>query len=225
LGAVILICPRAILPIYEHNLPSIIKKPVGNRDDYFFKEKHVTDVLSIIREKEGKVLLGPGLGREPATLNFVKQFISQNKTDTVIDADGLWCLSQLEDWEKPEPSNWILTPHPGELTRLTQEDISDDVRRLKIVQEYAQEHDVTILSKGMPGIVGTPAGKCYLTNYNTRYFARAGTGDVLAGKISACFTLGYTPDHSCARGLLHGEEKLNNFLRHQQGLPEPSDFI
>lgn len=225
LGAVILICPRAILPIYEQNLPSIIKKPVGNRNDYFFKEKHTSDVLSIIKEKEGTVLLGPGLGREEKTLHFVAEFISQNKTDTVIDADGLWCLSQLKDWKKPKQSNWVLTPHPGELKKLTQKDIIDDAQRLDIVQKYAPEHDVTVLSKGMPGIVGTPTGKCYLTNYNTRYFARAGSGDVLAGKVSAYVTLGYSPDHSCAMGLLHGKQKLNNFLKHQQGLPQPKDFI
>jgi NAD(P)H-hydrate epimerase len=225
LGAVILICPRGILNVYEQNLPSIIKKPVGSRDDYFFSKTHVGSVLEIIREKEGKVLLGPGLGRDESTVEFVGAFLSKNSSDTVIDADGLWCLAQRSEWKKPEQSNWILTPHPGELSQLTNQEISSDEQRLNIIHQFAEEHKLTVLSKGMPGIVGTPSGKCYLTNYNTRYFARAGTGDVLAGKIGAFSALGHSPDISCAMGLLRGKQKLNNHLQNTEGLPEPKDFI
>jgi len=225
LGAVILVCPRAILPIYEQTLPSVIKKPVGTRDDYFFKADHVPEVISITREKEGKVLLGPGLGREQETVTFTEQFLSQNAADTIIDADGLWCLSQLSSWNKPEATNWILTPHPGELQRLTGKQLPGDAERLECVRDYCLSHGITTLSKGLPGIVGTPSGKCYLTNYNTQYFARAGSGDVLAGKISAYLALGCAPDKSCALGLLRGKQKLDHFLQHHQGLPEPKDFI
>lgn len=225
LGAVILVCPRALLPAYEQQLPSIIKKPVGTRNDYFFKAEHSEQVLAIIREKEGTVLLGPGLGREEATVAFVEQFVAQNQRDTLIDADGLWALSQLSEWQKPEQSNWILTPHPGELQRLTGSDCSDDNERLELVRKIAGNKKVTILSKGMPGILGTPSGKCFLTNYNTRYFSRAGCGDVLAGKVGAYLGLGYAPDHSCALALLNGKQKLDHYLNYFQGLPEPKDFI
>lgn len=225
LGAVILVCPRAMLSIYEQNLPSIIKKPVGTRDDYFFKETHAEDVLNIIREKEGTTLMGPGLGRDNETIKFVDRLLSQNITDTVIDADGLWCLSQLTDWKKPKQSDWILTPHPGELKQLAPNNISGDQQRLETTRNFARKNNVTVLSKGMPGIIGTPTGKCYLTNYNTRYFSRAGSGDVLAGKISAFLTLGYAPDRSSAMGLLQGKQKLTHFLNHNKGLPEPKDLI
>lgn len=225
LGAVVLICPRALLPIYEQNLPAIIKKPVGSREDYFFKDDHTDDVLDIIGEKDGLVLLGPGMGRDPSTVTFVKQFISQTSDDLVVDADGLWCLSQLEDWQKPDGNDWILTPHPGELKALIQQKISEPHERLEAVRKYAQQKNVTLLSKGMPGIIGTPEGKCYLTNYDTRYFARAGSGDVLAGKVSAFKTFTYSSGLSCALALLNGQHKLNTFLQQNRGLPEPKDFI
>lgn len=225
IGAVILVCPRALLPIYEHTLPSIIKKPVGNREDYFLKEEHTSEVLAITQEKNGTVLLGPGLGRKETTVKFVQSFIEQNPADTVIDADGLWALSQISTLKKHPQSNWILTPHPGELTKLTQEDITDDTQRLIAVKKIAHKYNATILSKGMPAIVGTPAGKCYLTNYDTRYFARAGSGDVLAGKVSAYYTHGYPPSYCCALGLLQGKQKLDNLLEEYQRIPEPKDFI
>src|SRR5699024_3610773 len=63
LGAVILICPRGLLSVYEHSLPTIIKKPVGNSADLYFTEKHLREVQNIIGQKEGSLLFGPGLGR------------------------------------------------------------------------------------------------------------------------------------------------------------------
>lgn len=225
LGAVILVCPRGVLSVYEHNLPSIIKKPVGSRDDFYFKEEHIEKVLEIIGEKQGNILLGPGLGREASTVAFVEKFIAQNTSDTVIDADGLWCLAQLSNWNKPKDTHWILTPHPGEFQRLINEPLSDDEDRLEKVRKFAAGHSITILSKGMPGIVGTPEGKCYLTNYYTRYFSRAGSGDVLAGKVSAYFALKHNAAQSCAMGLLCGKRKLDNYLLNHKGTPEPRDFI
>lgn len=225
LGAVIVICPRGILSVFEHQLPPIIKKPVGSHDDYSFKEEHADEVLNIIRKKEGTVLFGPGLGRNKTTISFSEQILFQNTADTIIDADGLWCLSQMNKWEKPRHANWVLTPHPGELKRLTNADTSPDDQRLETVRNFAEEQNVTIMAKGMPGIIGTPDGKCYLTNYNTQYFARAGSGDVLAGKIGAFLALGNTPDRSSAMGLLRGKQKLNTYLNHNKGLPEPKDFI
>ncbi|MDZ7658358.1 NAD(P)H-hydrate dehydratase [Fodinibius sp.] len=225
LGAVILICPKGILPIYEQTLPSIIKKPVGSRNDFFFKDDHTNQVVEIISEKEGSLLLGPGLGREQSTVTFVQEVLTQITSPTVIDADGLWCLAQLDELPKPEQSEWILTPHPGELNRLIKSTGLQKESRLKTVRKYAQTTGVTLLAKGMPAIIGTPAGKCYLTNYNTRYFSRAGSGDVLAGKVSARLALGEEPATSCAQGLLNGKQKLENYLKHHQDLPEPSDFI
>lgn len=225
LGAVILVCPRGVLSVYEASLPSIIKKPVGSRDDFFFKKEHAEKVLQLIEEKEGKVLLGPGLGREASTISFVQKFVSKNKYDTVIDADGLWCLAQLPALEKPENVSWILTPHPGELRRLVSQDFFDDNERLEAVRAYCISHNLTLLSKGMPGIVGTPSGYCYLTNYDTHYFARAGSGDVLAGKVGAYLALNHPADQSCGMGLLRGKQKLDYYLAHYEGIPEPKNFI
>jgi NAD(P)H-hydrate epimerase len=225
LGAVILICPRGVLSIYEQTLPSIIKKPVGSRNDFFFSNGHTEQVVKILSEKEGALLLGPGLGREESTVHFVEELLSQTSSPTVVDADGLWCLAQLDELPKHEQSPWILTPHPGELNHLIQPIEPYKESRLNTVRKYAQATGVTLLAKGMPAIVGTPAGECYLTNYNTKYFSRAGSGDVLAGKVSAQLALGHSPAKSCAYGLLKGRQKLEQFLKHRKGLPEPSDFI
>lgn len=225
LGAVILICPKALLAIYEHHLPFVIKKPVGTPNDDHFKQEHLEEVIGITEEKAGTVLLGPGLGREESTASFVSEFLPQNTLTTVIDADGLWCLAQQSDWEKPEGATWILTPHPGELARLTGREQPEQTNRLETVKEFSAAHRVTTLSKGMPGIVGTTNGQCFLTNYDTRQFARAGSGDILAGKVSAYLACQHAPVLSCMQGLLRGKEKLTTYHKNNYGVPEPSDLI
>ncbi|TYP92530.1 NAD(P)H-hydrate epimerase [Fodinibius salinus] len=225
LGAIIIICPRGLLSVFEHNLPSVIKKPVGKKEDYYFKESHAEQVQDILQEKESSMLLGPGLGRNTDTISFVEQLLTTTTTDTIIDADGLWCLSQLEEWPKTDQANWILTPHPGELQKLIKDEIGEGHQRLNTVRKLCQENNTTILSKGMPGIIGTPSRKCYLTNYNTNYFARAGSGDVLAGKVSAFSALGLAADESCAAALLNGQQKLSSLQKDTNKIPEPTDFI
>lgn len=225
LGAVVLICPHGILPPFEKNIPSVIKKPVGSRNDYCFKEKHQKEVSEIVQGKPGVVLIGPGLGRDPETIKFTNLFLENNTTDTVIDADALWCLSKMKDWVKPGKNNWILTPHPGELSALSKKSVSDDSTRLEVVKKLSGEKKVTLLSKGMPAIVGTEDGKSYITSYDTTPFSRAGSGDVLAGKIAAFWTLGNIAPKSCVLGLLKGKEKLDTYTVHNEKLPEPIDLI
>lgn len=225
LGAVILICPHELLSVYEHNLPSIIKKPVGEKSDDHFKEAHLSEVHEIIAAKKGAILLGPGLGRHEDTVRFVNQFLSENSQSTVIDADALWALSQSAQWQKPVGVQWILTPHPGELGRFSSKSIGNNYQRLTFVRNFSSDYEVTVLSKGMPGIIGMSSGACYLTNYDTRYFARAGSGDVLAGKVGAYLAFNHDPDVCCAEGLLRGKQKLDRYLQDAQDLPEPKNFI
>src|SRR5699024_1807645 len=92
-------------------------------------------------------------------------------------------------------------------------------------RKLSRQKKITILSKGMPGIIGTLSGKCYITNYDTRYFSRAGSGDVLAGKVSALQTLGHNSNISCALALLKGKRKLERYLKENDDLPETKDFI
>ncbi len=222
-GAVILITPRGLMEVYEKNLPQIIKKPVGTKDDEAFSAAHANDVLSILQEKPGKVLIGPGLGRDQDTQDFVSEVLSNAEYDFVIDADALFALAGLGDWNKPPQSRWILTPHPGELSTLLNSDMNDAFDRMIKCCQKAKQEDVTILSKGFPSIVGTSEGKAYLTGYDTRVFSRAGFGDVLAGKTVAFFIQENHPTLACIRALLDGKRKAGHTKN--SGVPEPLDII
>jgi NAD(P)H-hydrate epimerase len=224
-GAVIMVCPRGVLPIFENNLPQIIKKPVGRHDDVYFKEDHVGEVSGIISQKKGPVLLGPGLGRKETTVDFAIGLLKDNACDFIIDADGLWALAQQGSWKKPDGASWILTPHPGELSQLFDIDTEDGKQRLEEVRKQALQKNITLLSKGFPTILGTPDAYSYMSGYDTRLFSRAGFGDILAGKTAAFAALGYSPAESCIRALLDGRDKAAATRRDNRSLLEPLDLI
>lgn len=225
LGAVTLITPKGLLEIYEKQLVQIIKKPVGNRNDFFFRGSHADKVTQILNEKPGKLLIGPGLGRQPETIRFTQKILQQFDGDVVIDADALFALSKTENWQKPQRSNWILTPHPGEFLTLMNKDLSNNHDRLHAAVELSEQKGVTVLSKGMPSIVGTKSGVPYLTGYDTRIFSRAGFGDVLAGKIGASWLRYSSAELSCFDALLSGYKKSQQHFACQPGSLEPTDII
>lgn len=225
IGAVILITPKGLLEIYEKNLVQIIKKPIGEAADKFFKESHLKEVQEILAEKPGKLVIGPGLGRNEETVKFTLQLLENFEGDTIIDADALFALSQRDNWNRPDKANWILTPHPGELTSILKADISDGFERMNQLSKKAKEHKITILGKGLPSVMGTVSGECYLTGYDTRIFSRAGFGDVLAGKIGAFWLKFNSPELACLHALLNGYQNSKQFDERSSGFLEPLDII
>ncbi|WP_245550408.1 NAD(P)H-hydrate epimerase [Gracilimonas tropica] len=225
LGAVILITPKGLLDIYEKQLEQIIKKTVGDRNDLYFKESHEEEVTQILQEKPGKLLIGPGLGRKQETIRFTQKLLNSFDGDIVVDADALFALSELESWDKPAKAQWILTPHPGELKSLLNKDVGDDLFRLETAKTLASQKKITVLSKGMPSIVGTQSGDAYLTGYDTRIFSRAGFGDVLAGKAAAYWVSSNSPELGCCLALLDGYQKSQQYFASNSGSLEPNDII
>lgn len=225
LGGVVLITPKGLLEIYEKQLVQIIKKPVGDLEDLFFKASHLDRVKEILSEKSGKLLIGPGLGRQPETIRFTQKLLQEFEGDAVIDADALFALSKEKNWQKPKNAHWILTPHPGELAGLLNTDIIDDAVRAEVIKKCASEKGITILSKGMPSMVGTESGDLYLTGYDTRVFSRAGFGDVLAGKTGAFWLKHRSAELGCSHALLDGFNKSQQYFVSRTGSLSPIDII
>jgi NAD(P)H-hydrate epimerase len=110
--------------------------------------------------------------------------ISTVKLPTVVDADGLRHLAQIQDWHKKLFSPAVLTPHVGEmsvLTGLTKEEIQAD--RHAIALKYAKEWGHVVVLKGAFTVVASPDGRMTVIPVASPALARAGTGDVLAGLI------------------------------------------
>lgn len=224
-GAVILITPRGLLPVYETHLPQIIKKPVGSGEDFRFGPEHLDEVLQALGEKPGTLLLGPGMGRQAGIITFINALCSAFNGNVVLDADALYALSQQGSWAKPPASEWILTPHPGEFEQLFGTGSVDSYERLMAGKRMAAEHSVTLLAKGAPGFVAEPGGGAFLAAYDTAPFNRAGFGDVLAGKTAAYFLEYQHTVLACIAALFDGKAKADTFFKAGRQNLEPQNLI
>ncbi len=152
------------------------------------------------------LLIGPGLGLEKTTSNFIDYLFTKNEDlklqrPTVIDADGIKHLKKFTEWHQMIPAESILTPHPGEmsvLTGLSTSDIQSD--RVDIAMEYSKLWGHVVVLKGAFTVVASPDGQTAVIPIATPALARAGTGDVLAGFIVGLLAQGLSPFVSAVSG-------------------------
>ncbi len=126
---------------------------------------------------------------------------------TVIDADGLNNLAQLDDWPSLLPADCVLTPHPAEMARLcglsSAQEVADN--RWALARERAAAWQAVVLLKGPYTVIADPEGDLAVLPVATAALATAGTGDVLAGVITGLLAQGLPPFHAaCLGAWLHG---------------------
>jgi NAD(P)H-hydrate epimerase len=159
----------------------------------------------VMREAQGynALLIGCGLGQHPSTIDFVHTLITRkNLPPLVIDADALNSLSQLGNWWEFLPKDAIITPHPGEMARLTGFDTQQiNANRWQIATEMAHKWQVVVVLKGAHTIVASPDGQVGVVPFKTDALGTAGTGDVLAGLIAGFRTQGASAFDSAIIGV------------------------
>ena len=148
--------------------------------------------------------IGPGLGKEPATRQVVKQLLATTATPLVIDADALNIIAEDENLKNLIPPDAILTPHPKEFERLAGK-AHNDYHRLELLKEFCHKHNCYVVLKGAHTCVGTPNGNFYFNSTGNPGMATGGTGDVLTGIITALVAQQYASLDACLLGVyLHG---------------------
>ena len=158
------------------------------------------------------LLVGCGIGQAPTTRELVERLLlsGADLPPTVVDADALNILSGSkrdgENWWERYTSNAILTPHPGEMARLTgipTAAIQDD--RIGVAVDSASRWNKVTVLKGARTVVASPGGKTMLSPFANPGLASAGTGDVLAGAVVGLLAQGLTLEDAAALGVyLHG---------------------
>ncbi len=134
------------------------------------------------------VVIGPGLGSQPATQRRARQLIGSLSVPTVVDADGLNALAAGERWWQAARASMVLTPHPGEFARLTATDApptDDDDARAEAAAGAAARWQQVVVLKGARTVVAGPNGEVHVSAVATPALATAGSGDLLAGAIGA----------------------------------------
>jgi ADP-dependent NAD(P)H-hydrate dehydratase / NAD(P)H-hydrate epimerase len=128
--------------------------------------------------------IGPGIGTAMETKDFLKQIVIEYKKSLVIDADGLNILSGEKEFLHKIPAGSILTPHPKEFARLFGE-TNNDLERIEKAMASAKSLNCVIVLKGHHTLIATPGGKAYFNNTGNAGMAKGGSGDALAGILTA----------------------------------------
>ena len=153
--------------------------------------KKNTDLLARLDEFNA-ILIGPGLGNNDNTADIVSLMIEHARVPLVMDADALNVLAgKQEKLLKKHQQPIILTPHPGEFSRLTGRsgtEIKKD--RIGLSRKFAVEFNVYLVLKGHHTLIATPQGHVYVNPTGNAGMATAGSGDVLSGMITGLLSQG-----------------------------------
>ncbi|HST38942.1 MAG TPA: NAD(P)H-hydrate dehydratase [Conexibacter sp.] len=202
-GYVTVAVPAALNLVFELRQAEVMSVPLPDADGALVPAA-LEPLLSRL-ERADALVLGPGLGRAPATGEFARALAAQAPLPLLLDADGLNAHDERLELLAARTAPTVLTPHGGELARLLGVD-SDAVRarRLALAREAAERAQAIVVLKGDDTLVVSPEGRVGVSRGDAPALATAGTGDVLSGTIGALLARGVEPfTAACAGVELH----------------------
>jgi NAD(P)H-hydrate epimerase len=182
-GLVTLACPASIRDSLAVHTVETTFLPLPDAGRGELTSEAIESIKSALPTYDA-VLVGPGIGRSTATDAFLQAFLGEVRRahrPCVIDADALTLLAARERWWEVLPDETILTPHPGEMSRLAGPNESCD--RIEWARSSAVAWKHTLVLKGAYSIVARQDGQAVVLPFANPTLATAGTGDVLAGAI------------------------------------------
>lgn len=203
-GIVTLAATEKVLSCVLPALPEVICLPMQEAESGCIDSCSLPFLLSGTK-KATALLIGCGLTASYDTLALLEGILSETSLPLVIDADGLNLLAKLPPVNFRE-RNCILTPHPGELARilhLSQEEVLKAPRQAAL--KAAQIYGCVVLCKEHRTAIALPDGQVWENTTGNAGLARGGSGDYLAGMITALLAQGHTPKNSALCAVwLHG---------------------
>jgi NAD(P)H-hydrate epimerase len=168
----------AIATIASH-APELMTAPLPETASGSLAE-HAFQIIQEMAERKNVVAVGPGLGTHPETVKVVRRLYRELEKTMVIDADGLNALAGGDWIGSGHPR--ILTPHPGEMSRLTGKEIEEIQHdRVGTAREFASAVDVHLVLKGNRTLLASRDGEVLVNPTGSPGMATGGTGDVLTG--------------------------------------------
>lgn len=140
------------------------------------------------------IAIGPGLSNDDITREMLEIIINNYDKKIVIDADGINVLAKDLDILNKRKSEIVITPHIGEMSRLTKYSISDITNNtINIAREFSEKYGVTCVLKSSRTITASKKGIVNINIYGNSGMATAGSGDVLTGIIVSLIAQGMNP--------------------------------
>jgi ADP-dependent NAD(P)H-hydrate dehydratase / NAD(P)H-hydrate epimerase len=184
--------PKAVKPLLLKRLLEAIVST--GKEENILTADDLSDILAL-QEKSKVMVLGPGIGREPATGKLVRALLKEVSIPLVMDADALFHLTKEDLINKN--TELVITPHTGEFARLTNiktEDVLDDP--IARALELATKTQTIVHLKGSTSLTALPSGRVFIHPTGAPGMATAGSGDLLAGLIASFIAQGHKPEEA-----------------------------
>ncbi len=191
--------PEAILTTYDSEVVSLLP------DGFKGYPQDLSSLPECIQWADA-VLIGPGLGCSMAAKKIVEEVLQYKEKKIVFDADALNILSNQPQFPAGMTENQVITPHLGEMSRLTNSSIEKIQKNLlQTATEFAKDHKMICVLKDARTVIGTPDGAFYINTTGNHGMATGGSGDVLAGFFTGLMAQGLSCQKAAALSVyLHG---------------------
>ncbi len=208
-GYVFLACPQSLAPVIAQSGKEIVFQPQKETPSGSIALQNLDSLLELSRRMK-MVVIGPGLSLNEETQELVRELATKIDRPLLIDGDGITAISRQIDLLKARKAPTVLTPHMGEMARITGlERAQLEQDRMAALQETANRLNAIIVLKGAHSLIGYPDGKVFINvsgaTGGRAGMATAGMGDVLNGTIAAMFCLGLDIGEAVRAGVfIHG---------------------
>lgn len=203
-GLIKCVLPKSAYPLVAAHLTQPVFEPVTENEDKTLSMGALTGILEGLPWADA-VVLGCGLGVNDDTSVLVSQILRSYKKSILIDADGINCLCENISILQDMNASAVLTPHPGEMARLTGKTVEQiQAHRVETARDFAARYGVVVVLKGANTVVTDGDAVFINTNGNTG-LAMGGSGDLLAGMIGSFLAQGMDTFSAAKAGVfIHG---------------------
>jgi NAD(P)H-hydrate epimerase len=209
-GLVTVATPAPALPMVAVARPELMTEPLPVTAAGALDAAAAARAVALARARDALVI-GPGLGQDPAARDFVRDALRAYAGPAVVDADGLNALAASDRAPRAtdalrRAAPIVVTPHPGEMARLVGVPTAEvQRRRLETARAFAIETGAVVVLKGHRTVVARPDGAACVNPTGNPGMATGGTGDVLSGVIGALLARGLDGWTAAVAGVyLHG---------------------
>lgn len=203
-GLVTVVLPDKAFRKFPKKFLELMYEPVPSTATGTLSQKSSAQILKLLKGRK-TVALGPGLGVNQDTRTLVTEIVRKSPIPVLLDADALNALAKSKTFPKAK-APLILTPHSGEMSRLTKTPTpTSPGGRLEVASTFAMKNGVVVILKGYRTVTALPDGRVFVNSTGNPGMATAGMGDVLAGVITSLIGQGLSPDQAAIAGVfLHG---------------------
>jgi len=184
--------PKSVLPTIAAFHPELMTEPLPETDAGTISKQALGSGLDALLK--GKTLaIGPGISRNSETSEFVREVVKRGEASAgdnsvlnmVVDADGLNAFDKFVGELNGRGRTLVITPHPGEMSRLTGLSIAEiQANRLQVARDFARDHELIVVLKGHRTLIASPDGTVWVNSTGNPGMATGGTGDILTGMVA-----------------------------------------